>query len=286
MGLTNRKMLLGKHRWKTRCLGLATGILVALAVTVAGTETAVGKTIQQGDTVLVNYTCRAPGYGIFDTTDPAVADNAAEKKARIFIVNRAFAPVPMVAGHPVAETPPNEIEFFADAVLNRLSKIIVGKQTGKSYAINLEADIPPNLQQSQRYLNFNKVERSPRNRTAEKEKIYPFLRGRALKTGTVLTDHTGHDFAKIYGIEGDTVSYRMINAEGLRQPHTVGESFFSEDGDDIVMTIETKIGLPVRSGGLLGQVSRITDEKIVADFAHPFAGKTLACDVVVKERVR
>ena len=253
----------------------------AAAVVLACTSNAaLAQTVSRGEVVAINYTCSAPGEGVFETTVPAVAEDNAIKKTRIFKPGGNLSPAVVIAGGDKKDVALNEIEFLHEAIRARLAKAIVGKIKGGSHKIELKAETPKGLEPTQRYLYFSRVEKVPRSKSVDKKNVQDRL-GKEPQVGDVMRTGDGQVYAKITAVGEDKVTRTLSNDGGFKMKSEYGEATSSGDDETVWFKFESEVGRLVRTGNLVGQVVEINEKNIIADFSHPFGGRALECNVEI-----
>ncbi len=70
--------------------------------------------------------------------------------------------------------------------------------------------------------------------------------------------------------------------DGAKVATPFGEGTVKELPDHYEIVIDAHVGSFVRSGGLIGQITKIDDRFISIDYSRPFGGVALLCDVLVE----
>jgi FKBP-type peptidyl-prolyl cis-trans isomerase 2 len=232
--------------------------------------------VKQGDTAIVNYTCRLSNGEVVLTTREEIAGDKASHAA-IFLPFKKYGPENLVAGGSDNYPKFGKLKMFEWEAAVQVSQAIVGMKVGENYTIVLKSDIPSDLKEEDRYTTLGRV--------ARKEKEQKVV----LK---VLKEKLGH----VPAIGEQAFSYRgfvgtvkgIIDKEALihievedgrivDQPFGKGVIRDYPDHYDIVTTAQE--GQLVRTASQVGRIIKVTETTFTIDYGHPFGGEELMCDV-------
>lgn len=235
--------------------------------------------LESGRQVKVNYTCRAMNGDVMATTLPSIARDSAIKKSRIFSNESGFSPARLIAGQDVGNHVPGEVRFFKDELLTKLAHALVGKEKGKTQELTIESNVPQGLEEQGRYRVVERTRTRPR---VKQIKLDEFLMGHKQKPeqGQILS-RNGQDYARVTAVDPDKVTLEYINVENLVVETPWGIARSKIENDMIVSRLEARAGTLVRTGGLIGRITKSNEENILVDYGHPFGGEILKCTVEI-----
>ncbi|MBU1172201.1 MAG: FKBP-type peptidyl-prolyl cis-trans isomerase [Proteobacteria bacterium] len=254
-----------------------TRILVALGlVSSCGCATLVpGKAVQPGDRVLVHVTCRLNDGKVVYTS---LKDTDLEK-SHAFFERKTEGPVEMVAGKGYDGPMHGRLKCFEPELMACLSTQITGMTLHETKQVTLETTEPPDLTDEDRFLTLSRKRRQPR--VSQVGRI-PFVNqtGKEPAPGV-----TGPGFGPlstvVRSVDKDQVAVELLFKDGDIMDTPFGPGILQKDGDEYTIIIDARVGYPVKTPPLLGQIIRVDDDNFVVDYGHPFGSQALACDLEI-----
>ena len=234
--------------------------------------------IKAGDQIEIHYTCRLKNGEIVATTEQSVADDASLIKSEIFNPQAKRGGIEIAAGGLSGETPdagPRNYTDFEAQVLNELLRAVIGRSPG----------------------SYQDIETRMRPVSGEHDLRMALVRHRSKEMKIPLgeyKDHFGADpqigqaYVRDPAIPGKIVSVTdsdvIVKSEA--QPGTVvvtpiGKGTIRDAGDHWDIEIDAQVGRLLRTGPLVGRVSKIMSNDFIIDFAAPFKDEPLRCDFSV-----
>ena len=279
-----------KKQANTVCAAIC---LILMAGGCAGMDTAAvnqGKTVQKGERVVVNYSCSSKEFGLFETTDIQVANNPDTAKSRIFIPPKKTEPASIVAGIKQPGQPDWDLKDLTQEIRNKLALTLPGHAYGSVYETTIESEIPEGMEENNRFRNIPRQRTVPRFRKIPVEQFVMHF-GFDPKEGQLLYSDdkgtsSGCAYARIAQIKNDTVTTELLPESGCTVEAPWGTAHLVDQGDKDQLTsiVDTKIGLLVRTGPVIGEVVNLSKDTIRVDYGHPFAGEALKCQVDILEK--
>lgn len=239
------------------------------------------KKIQPGESVMLNYTCSIPEKGVVETNQEAVAKDEGSKKSRVFFKRSSYNPMTLVAGEDQPGQRSGDLKYLSPEIRTRLAHALVGKFRGRTYDITIESEVPEGIEDRHRYRYIERVRTVKKIQTLTRK---DFIKGkhRDPVVGEVFSED-GKPYAKVIAADEKHVKLQLIVDEKTTYEVPWGRARESTAGDEVKVFIETEVGTPVRTGGLIGRVSEINEKYVIIDYGHPFAGYPLNCKVKIQE---
>lgn len=237
--------------------------------------------IEHGERVMLDYTCRTHDNQVVDTTLESVAQNTSMEKSRVFQERDRYVPTGLVAGQEQHDPYPNKLKPLKQEILNQLAFAIIGKVIDKDLSLTINAEVPEGMDPNNRFAVVPRVRITPVNRTLAVE-TYKRNKNKEPELNEII-EIKGEPHAQIIAIGEKELTYKLIFGQ-LTVDTAWGPAKAVTRGDRIVTTIESKPGMLVRSGGFIGVVTKVTDEKIFVDYGYPFGEPRLKCDVKVTKQ--
>ncbi|MFH2090811.1 MAG: hypothetical protein ABIJ31_00415 [Pseudomonadota bacterium] len=163
--------------------------------------------------------------------------------------------------------------------MTKLAHALVGKEKGKTQELTIESNVPQGLEEQGRYRVVERTRTRPR---VKQIKLDEFLMGHKQKPeqGQILS-RNGQDYARVTAVDPDKVTLEYINVENLVVETPWGIARSKIENDMIVSRLEARAGTLVRTGGLIGRITKSNEENILVDYGHPFGGEILKCTVEI-----
>ena len=268
---------------QTGIILLGAGMLVAFGcvpVTPAGKANV--NVVKAGEHVRVNYTCRAKNQAVVDTTEQVVAEDKTIEKSRVFWERDVYVPIAIVAGKDQPDPVEGKLKPLEPEIHSRLAHAIVGKPKNRPLELVIASDVPKDMNSMNRFLTIPRVRITPVIRTITLEQFKQVNR-REPKLNEVFSQD-GKPYAEIIDIDSEKVSYKVLidQQQGMESPW--GRVTLGINGDSLIATIHSKVGMLVRSGGVIGRVAKVTEKSISVDYGYPFGEEQLKCTVTVLEK--
>ncbi len=253
-------------------------ITIIIASTLSGCSSFGPVRVKQGDTAMVNYTCRLMNGEVVLTTREEIAGDKASQAA-IFLPFKKYGPEDLVAGGPDNYPRFGKLKMFEWEVAAQVARAIVGMKVGENNTIVLRSDVPSDLKEGDRYTTLGRVVRREKEQKvalkALKEKIgyVPAIGDQAFSyQGFVGTVKDIKDKEALIHI--DVEDGRIVD-----QPFGRGVIRDYPDHYDIVTNAQE--GHLVRSASQVGRIIKVTEKTFTIDYGNPFGGEELMCDVQI-----
>jgi len=238
--------------------------------------------IKAGERVEIHYTCRLKNGEITATTEQPVADDASLKKANIFDPRHERGGIEIAAGGFPGDTPdtsPRNYKDFEAQVVNELLAVVVGRTPGEYRDVELKIKPVSASKPGEHDLHMALVRKRP------KEMRVPLSE---CKLHFGRDPREGDPYARDPALPGkiESVTDSEVIVKFAAEPGTVLETPFGkgtirDGGDKWEIAIDAQVGRLVRTGPLVGRISRILERDFVIDFGAPFKDEPLQCDFSV-----
>lgn len=252
------------------------GMLTGCVVTSSSTDTISTDTIKLEEPVFVNYTCRTSKGRVIETTRIEIANDTAVEKSEVFLKRPEYNPSKIVAGRKVPDPLGEQLKPLIPAIKNQLALALVGQSKNQNIELTIEADVPEGMQPMNRFITKKRVAIVSKI-TKGSRQLFEQKYGRA-----PVIDETfkfkGKDSYRIAGFDETTITYEDIFEEEIFDTQW-GPARSVIRGDKVITTIDAEEGTLIRAGGFIGQIVKVTDEKIIIDYGYPLGEKQLKCSV-------
>lgn len=237
------------------------------------------RTIEIGDEVLVDFTCRIKDGGIAMTTDAALAKDENEAKAGIFLPLKEYGPVPMIAGSGKKGPDYGKLKTLENEILESLSLVIVGMEEESRGVFEISSENMPALTEEERFLDLSRIIRTSKIRKVS-SLILKRLQGKDPVIGDIIIPEgrEGTSYT-VLSVTGDMAQISISMEEGMKMDLPLGTGTVHDAGDHYEIVIDMHIGKLLRSGAIVGRVIDIDGDIFTIDYGHPFGQETLSCDV-------
>jgi len=230
--------------------------------------------IAAGDNVAIHYTCRLSNGDLAATTDKVVAEATAVPRSAFYFPKASYSPVLVTAGTAKPSTAFSPFgKSFEDSVADHLALLLPGLGYGRTEGVKLTGEATPGsnpVSIARVRTRMKEIRLAPATFTAETgmqpEVGQPYVEDPALP-------------GRVEEVNGNEVVIRIPPPGRIDMPTPFGMATIRDQGDHYEIVIEARPGYLFRTGPLVGRISAVTEQTIVLDFSHPFAGETLWCDI-------
>ncbi|MEW6380216.1 MAG: thioredoxin family protein [bacterium] len=239
--------------------------------------------VKKGDLARVNYTCRVPDGDVVATTSKRIAeDNTSYPKSPVFTHRQVYGPSVLTGGQEIVTSEDGFLKEFEKTIEARLSQLIVGTEVGKEYSFEIDANTPANLKDEDRFLQMARVRKRPKEKRMPRDYYLKLSKGLEPEAGQRVEVEPGL-WGKVISLDGKDVLVKILAQPGSRIPTPpFGQGLVSEKEDYYEIEIEARVGDLIKAGPYTGRVVEVNDQVIISDFAHPFGGEMLTCEVKVE----
>jgi FKBP-type peptidyl-prolyl cis-trans isomerase 2 len=272
-------------------INLIYAIFLTIAICAAGCQTAESKRIvkpekiiNQGDKVLVDFTCRLKkDKKIVVTTDESLIKENEAAKSSIFYPLKEYAPIPVTAGEGDKELDHLPLKPTHKEILENISMAIVGKAEGAPIAFDIAAEYSQGAPDDIRYSKISRIRRKPRIQKISRV-FWEKRHGKTPSPGDVIENYQNIEgiTATVLSIDDKEVEVKFNIKDGTVVYAPIGKVLTYEEGDNIKSVIDYKPGQLIRSGGIIGRAIEVTDTMITFDYGHPFGGEVLSCEAIAR----
>lgn len=238
------------------------------------------KPIAPGDTVQLDYTCRLEDGAILATTHREIAYDEHAHLSYAFIYLKSYQPAVVKTDPGIQPWPKPMLHPLMDEIAFQLSKQLAGLGYDESHRVTITTGEIPNLPDMERFIQYAKTMRRPKKRSVPKAQFIANT-GKEPELGEMLFTDAPVQW-KVTGIQSDRVALEYLAEDGLKINMPYGEAVLRDRGDHFDLEIDARVGNLVRVGPYIGRISELDDRVFKADFAHPFGGRTLACEVTTR----
>lgn len=250
--------------------------LIALALSGCATVEP-ARVIKPGDRVGVHFTCRLPDGEIASSTDKSIADNSALPKSVIFLASSGNDAVKLPTGSELDELRKKPGRAMEEEIISQLADAVVGMNYGESRTLKLTAATVPASEGDKHILQMARVRHRPKELHLSVAEYKSRHHGDPVVDENYTIDPAFP--GKVTAVTENEVVVRFYAKAGDIVNTPFGKGVVRELADRYEFGIDARKGSLVRSGPLVGRISAVDDRFISIDFANPFAGEELTCDV-------
>jgi FKBP-type peptidyl-prolyl cis-trans isomerase 2 len=229
----------------------------------------------------LEYTCRIQNGDILASTQEDIANSPENKKASAFIYKKVYQPVDITDYDARQKNAAlkGQLKYLDEVLIDKLVQETKAWKPGDSGSIRVAAKSQNDLPFNERSIRLTKVKTHPKNTVYEKD-IFTSLTGSNPAIGETVQLDTGIK-GKVVSVENDEVkvAFEPISDQPLEGPF--GMVTVKDMGDHFVTDIDARKGALVSVGPAVGQIAEVSKKNFLVDYAHPFGGETLQCDVKV-----
>jgi FKBP-type peptidyl-prolyl cis-trans isomerase 2 len=253
------------------------GLIILLSAGCSLAPRAENRTIAHGEKVAMGFTCRLQSGEVAASTEAAIAQNGAVKKAAIFVPRQGEDPLLVVAGEGVATNGPIAARGFEGEIASRLARELPGMVPGAAKNVGLAAEMHP-VPGEARSIDMARVRKRPKVLRMEPSQ-FESKRGRPARPGD---DYTYDPLIPgvVAEVSEHEVVVRFAAEVGAAVMTPLGPGVIRETEENYEIHIMAKQGDLVRSSGMIGRVVAVNERMITINYGHPFGGEALDCEVV------
>jgi FKBP-type peptidyl-prolyl cis-trans isomerase 2 len=249
--------------------------LPLIAVALMGCATVdSGPVFKAGDEVGIQFTCRFPNGDVAATTHKATADDRSQPKSNIFLSVKNDDPFSTTAGEN-KDLKPDVLPGFEDEILRQLAMATVGMRHGEERTIKLTAETHERWKGEEQKLEMVRKRNHPKEIHIRRSEYTRKLK-KEPEVGNEFAYERGFT-AKVKTVTDKDVIVSISAISGTKLTTAFGVSTIRDAGDRYEVVLDPKMGTLVRSGGLVGRVSQVGDDKFTVDYSNPFGGESLDC---------
>lgn len=245
-----------------------------------------GQRVEPGDKVMVDITCRLDDTGeLVLSTLERTATDAEVPRANVFLPLKEYGHWELFAGSGYGGPPFGRLLTLEGEIGAQISKKLPGKTVGVPFQAEIRSEVPPELADQERYMTMNAYLLEPKTQKVSLEFAREKL-DRDPKPGD-LFDKVDDVTVTVTRIEGEEVWLRVDIVDGGTLQTDWGKAVLEDiDEKRYRKILRPQIGDLVRTGPVIGRISDVKEQTYTVDYGHPFGGRTLVCDVVVRSVVK
>ena len=254
-------------------------IIIIILSTLNGCSALGPVRVKQGDTAMVNYTCRLmSGEVVLTTREEIARDDAAH--AAIFIPFKKYGPEDLVAGGPNNYPMFGKLKMFEWEAAAQVTRAIVGMKVGENYTIVLKSDVPSDLKEEDRYTTLGRVVRKEKDQKVALKVLKEKL-GHAPAIGEQAFSYQGF-VGTVKGIIDKEAIIHIEVQDGRIVDQPFGMGMIKDYPDHYDIITDAQEGHLVRTASQVGRITKVTETMFTIDYGHPFGGEELMCDVRIE----
>jgi FKBP-type peptidyl-prolyl cis-trans isomerase 2 len=240
------------------------------------------RVVQTDDPVRVSYVCMRQNGMIVDANDPAMVAASPASRAEVFNVPETPKPLVVVAGRKNSEIE-KQINRrplgFKESLSLQLAEKIVGLATGETHHLDFQTEQQRALHHGSRYLSLARVRRRDKYKETTAQ-YYEKVMNKPPIPGDEVPTFKGFT-GKVVSVDGNRVIIENIPRTAVMDTG-FGSGRIVDKGDYFSIALDVHEGDLVRSGDNYGRIVEVKPNVFYIDFAHPYGGETLTCDVILE----
>jgi FKBP-type peptidyl-prolyl cis-trans isomerase 2 len=234
------------------------------------------KTVQPGDRVLCQYTCRYGNGDIVATTSEKVAQDPAMPKSVVFLPQKQCTAVEVIAEEAGTDQNPAWAKGFDGVIKKNLARAVTGAREKEQRSVELRGK----WAKGQNIIQMAKVRRRPKEMRMTKEE-YTLRTSKSPEMGQPFTIDPAVP-GKVTEVTEKEVVIRFCAIPGSKTDTPFGKGTVREEEKYFLIEIHAEKGTLVRTGPMVGRIVDVNDRFLTIDYGHPFGGEPLICDFTVE----
>lgn len=237
--------------------------------------------VKPGERISIDYTCRTPDGELAATTHQDVAEDKGLTHSPFFISLATYLPASQTAP-PTQQGPPLTATMSFEEMLEMLiARQAVGKPLETPETITVAGDLIPGISGGDRYLGMNRTYNVPRKKTIPITHFTQTYNAQP-EAGKEFNSTTPGITVTVESIDGDQVSLCYNAKPGSASSGPFGANVITQADDTFEIKTDAKLGTIVRSSGMIGKITEVSESTFKLDYGHSTGFTPLTCDVVFK----
>ncbi len=239
------------------------------------------KTVNPGENVSFEYICKTSDGKLAATSDRTVIENTVQAPSPLFAPLNNYLPPCEEVPIPQQNKPLHPKMPFEEM----LEKLIANQSANAPYNtaqnITIAGELVPGISESDRYLILNRTYKKNRHETIP-IKSFEEIYGITPIIGVKYDSPQPGISATVENIEDDNVTILTSAEPGTVLSSHFGRQVVIQTGDNLEFRTDAVVGDIIRSGGMIGKVSKVDNDTIEIDYGHSSGFLPLTCKVVYK----
>jgi FKBP-type peptidyl-prolyl cis-trans isomerase 2 len=241
------------------------------------------ETVQAGQRVTVQYTCRNIKGEVLTATSGMTDSGNAEKVEYFWPAPKD--PLLLVAGQAddgaMSRLRKVRPLGFSEQLAHQLSTSVMGLPYDRKQTLSLSSSPQNQLPDDARYLRMGRFRKRLKRMEGSTAK-YSETTGKIPKVGDSGPEiHRGF-VTRVARVNDDQIVLETVPPDGGNTVETpFGKAIVHDDGDYHRIELDVHEGKVIRTGDNLGVVYKVDDRFFYIDYGHPYGGIELTCDVQI-----
>jgi hypothetical protein len=239
-------------------------------------------TVKSGENISFEYTCKSTDGKLAATSYKTVAEDPSRALSPLFVRLKTYLPACEMVPAPQQASPLHPRMCFEEML-----EILIARQAENTpfyteQNITIDGELIPGISGGDRYFLLSRTTKMDRQETLP-------IKGFKEKFGATPVIGIKYDSpaepgmsATVENMEGDNVVILNSVEPGTVLPSHFGREIVTQIGNTIENRTDATTGAIIRSGGMIGKVSKVDDETIEIDYGHSSGFVPLTCAVVFK----
>jgi FKBP-type peptidyl-prolyl cis-trans isomerase 2 len=237
-------------------------------------------TVNAGENITFEYTCKTADGKLAATSNKAVAETPSQMFSPLFAPLNNYLPaserVPTQQ-----QTPPLHMKMCYEEMLERLiARQAPDKPFNTPLNISVDGELIPGISGGDRYLFLNRITKNKRLQTLSVSKFEGKFGATPVIGIKYDSPHQPGMSATVENMEGNNVVILNSAEPGTVLSSPFGRQIVTQTGDTLEFRTDAAIGGIIRSGGMIGKISKVDDQTIEIDYGHSSGFIPLTCEVV------
>lgn len=235
-----------------------------------GLSSASENTIQSGDMIRLDYSCKIASSGeLLSTTRKAVANEKNIRKSHLFKEAANYKPVECTAGNyrgPIG---------FEGMIRKQIADQLVGLAARDSHTLSLTYDASTNRRKEPQAIRMARVRRRPKIQRMTPDQ-YELQKKKPASVGDDFTIDPAVP-GKVVSVSEKEVVIQFTAKSGTQVNTPFGPGTIREGEHAWEILVDAEQGQLVRTGEMIGRITDADERGFTVDYSHPYGFESLSC---------
>lgn len=238
--------------------------------------------VKVGDSVSIHFTCRLKNGQLAASSRQDLPQPLLDTKSPIFQPRGKGEPVDFVAGEDISKSSKGRAGSFETEIIAGLAEHVVGMRKGEQKTVQLVAQRRQSSKPAETVLELARV----RRRAKEVRMTVDEFKERKGADPVVGQDYTVDPSfpGKVTQVTATEVVVVNAPPPDMQVETPFGKGKVTDSGNQYLIEIDARVGTLVRTGGMVGRIVEVGEGEqglITIDYAHPFGGEVLDCELTL-----
>lgn len=264
-----------KSKFRIPALGFTSVALLLLSLTGCATRQMEARLPGVGERLALKYTCRLADNTVAATNRREIGEDETIAKAEIFSPPRRYRPAVVTVPENPAQVTVDYFGSFEEKIVQTLAQQAAALPLNQSASRKLTGVVPADIPQHERFLQMGRQVKLQRRMVVSMDQYReqyeePPVAGQMLGANEKFS-------TMIEKVEDEQVHLLFSAAPGATRRTIYGVEHYIQEENEFLVRLEVTPGAVIRTGPLVGRISKVEEETFTIDYGHPFGGEALSC---------